>query len=147
LACFWNISIISLSILFVVSACCFISSLKASLLLSRFSSLILASSSFAFVEDLYSSNKSFWSRSSFLNCLFSLSRRVFLCNNSSSVEADLKFTLFNQVRSSIGWTLEGITWVAVLASRHKGVLTTVLLLTSTSCKLLTTPFSQSWILF
>jgi len=147
LAWFGNISIICLSNLFVSYACCFISFLKSSLLLSRFSSLILASSNFAYVEDLYSSSSNLWSRSSFLSCLFSLSSIVFLCSNSKSVEADLKFILFNQARfSSLGWTQAGITSATSLPNKHKGVFTSVLL-TATSCKLLTTPFKQSLRLF
>jgi len=144
---FWNISIIYLSNLFVSSACCLISFLKSSLLLSRFSSLILASSSLAYIDVLYSSSSSFWSISFFLSCLFSLSSTVFLCSNSKSIEADLKFILFNQARfSSLGWTQAGITSATSFSDKHKGVFISVLL-TATSCKLLTTPFNQPLRLF
>jgi len=143
LAWFWNIFIICLSNLFVFSACCLISFLKSSLLLIRFSYLILASSSLASVEVLYSSSSIFWSRSSFLSCLFSLSSTVFLFTNSNSWEADLKFILFNQVRfSSLGCTRVGITAETSLSDKHKGVFTRVLLI-ATSCRLLTTLLSQS----
>jgi len=147
LAWFWNISFFYLSNLFISSACCLTSFLKSSLVISRFSSLILDSSSLASVDVFYSRSNSFWSRSSFLNCLFSLSRTVFLCINSNSVKADFKFILFNQVRfSSLGWTQAGITSETSLSDKHKGVFTSVLL-TATSCKLLTTPFNQSLRLF
>ena len=141
MAWFWNISIICLSNLFFSSACCLISFLISSLLLSRFSSLIMASSSLASVEVLYWSSSSFWSRSSFLSYLFSLSRTVFLCSSSKSVEGDLKLILFNQSRfSSFGWTQLGITLLPV---KHKGVFTRVLL-TATSFISSTIPLNQSW---
>jgi len=87
------------------------------------SSLILASSSLAV---LYSNNSSFCSRSSFLSCLFSLSRRVFFCISISSIEASLRFILFNQFKSSsLGCILDGMKSVAFLTLRHRGVFTQV----------------------
>jgi len=56
-------------------------------------------------DESIESSSNFCSRSSFFNCLFSFSSSEFLCTNSNSVEAYLKFILFNQVRSSsLGWT-------------------------------------------
>jgi len=127
----------------VSSACSFISFLNSSLLLMRSYSLILASSSLTSVAVLYSNRSSFCSRSSFLRCLFSFSRRVFFCRSASSGEVSLRFILFNQFKSStLGCILDGMKSEAFLALKHRGVFTQVLR-TFTSCKLLTTPFSQS----
>jgi len=102
-----------------------------------------ASSNFASVEVLYSSSRSFWSRSSFLNCLFSFSNSAFLCTKASSVETRLTLIFDNQLRfSSFGCILVGMKSVAFLALKHKGVRTQVLR-TCIYCKLLSTPFSHS----
>jgi len=127
--------------MFVSFACSFISCLNYSLLLISFSSLILASSSLASVTVLYSNISSFCSRSSFLSCLVSFSKRVFFCRSASSKEASLRFILFNQFKSSsLGCILDGMKSEAFLALKHKGVFTQALR-TFTSCKLLKTPFS------
>jgi len=143
-ACFWNISIICFIILLVSSACCLISFLNSSLLLISFFSLTLASSSLASVEDLYSIRSSFYSRSSFLSCLFSFSNSAFLCSTTSSIETGLTFILVSQLTfSSLGWIPAGMKLVAFLSLKHSGCSTQVLS-TLTSCRLFPTPFNQSW---
>jgi len=129
--------------MFVSSACSFISLLNSSLLLMRFSYLTLDSSNFASVEVLYSSSRSFWSRSSFLNCLFSFSSSTFLCSKVRFIETGLTLIFDNQlIFNSLGCIPEGMKSVAFLALKHRGVCTQVLS-TCTSCRLLSTPFSQS----
>jgi len=99
-----------------------------SLLLSiSFSSLTLASSNFASVEDLYSSSSSFCSRTSFLSCLFSFSNSAFFCSKASSVDTGLTLTIDNQLMfSSLGCIPVGIKFVAFLALKLRGVRTQVL---------------------
>ena len=116
---------------------------RSSLLLIRFSSLTLASSNFDFVEVLYSSSKSFWSRTSFLNCLFSFSNSTFLCSKARSVETSLTLIFDNQLMfSSLGCIHVGIKSVAFLSLKLRGICTQVLS-TCTSFRLLSTPFSHS----
>jgi len=119
-------SIICFIVLCVSSACCFISCLNASLLLSKFSSLILASFNFASVEDLYSSSSSFYSRTSFLICLFSFSNSAFFCSKASSVDTGLTFIFDNKLKfGSLGCTPVGMKSVALLSIKHKSVCTQV----------------------